>query len=444
MVMPSGMSMDFAITVVDADLASGRRTLAALRASGFANVQLLESTERWGAERPAQAAKTAPEVIVLSGKDRGRLLQELREQDGASECCVFVACANEAEEADSLGLEADEVFSMAAAAQVVQMRFRVGYKRALERHGFAELERSQNTLLEMRRLMRQRSLETQIQHSSQFLANLIDSAVDAIMAADMRGRVIVFNRGAEQLFGYKSDEVVGKMPVWKLYPDEVPGQVMRMLRSSSYGGVGRLEQVRREVRVRSGENVPVNMTSAMIYEDGQEVASVGIFSDLRDRIRIEQRLLQTQEQLQEQEQRSMLAELAGAAAHELNQPLTSIIGYAQLIQRTSELGARHLRYTDTIIEEADRMAEIVKKIGRITHYETVPYVGTTNIVDLDRSVEASQAESVPAVIIEEEEATARISLERIAETHEEEMRSPSDRAAQALVQQSRRDKNESR
>lgn len=295
-------------------------------------------------------------------------------------------------------------------------------------------------ILSFRDVAQQRSLEAQLQHSNQFMTNLIDSAVDAIIAVDMRGLVIVFNKGAERLFGFDSDEVVGKMSVSKLYPEGVPGQVMRMLRSGSYGGVGRLEQVRREVLVRGGENVPVNMTAAMIYEDGKEVASVGIFSDLRDRIRIEQRLLQAQEQLQEQEQRSMLAELAGAAAHELNQPLTSIIGYAQLIQRTSELGARHLRYTDTIVEEADRMAEIVKKIGRITHYETVPYVGSAHIVDLDRSIEASEAESVPALIFPEEEATARISLEQIAETHEEEMRAP----AETTMRQSHGDKNDGR
>ncbi len=287
-------------------------------------------------------------------------------------------------------------------------------------------------VLSFRDVSQQRSLEAQLQHSNQFLTNLIDSAVDAIIAVDMRGIVIVFNKGAETLFGYPASEVVGIMSVSKLYPDGVPGQVMRMLRSSSYGGAGRLEQIRREVVVRNGESVPVNMTAAMIYEAGQEVASVGIFSDLRDRIRIEQRLLQAQEQLQVQEQRSMLAELAGAAAHELNQPLTSIIGYAQLIQRTSELGANHLRYTDTIVDEADRMAEIVKKIGRITHYETVPYVGSANIVDLNRSIESSEAQSVPVLIFSEDEPTGRISLKQIADTQEEEMRAE----GEADVQQS--------
>ncbi len=295
-------------------------------------------------------------------------------------------------------------------------------------------------ILSFRDVSEQRLLEAQLQHSNHFLKNLVDSAVDAIIAVDMRGIVIVFNKGAETLFGYDASNVVGKVSVATLYPDGVPGQVMRMLRSNSYGGPGRLEQIRREVVVSGGESVPVNMTAAMIYEGGQEVASVGIFSDLRDRIRIEQRLLQAQEQLQVQEQRSMLAELAGAAAHELNQPLTSIIGYAQLIQRTSELGANHLRYTDTIVEEADRMADIVKKIGRITHYETVPYVGSTNIVDLDRSIEASESQAVPAIILPEDEPTGRISLKEIADKQEDEMRGPSS----TTVRQSGRDKGGSR
>lgn len=277
-------------------------------------------------------------------------------------------------------------------------------------------------ILSFRDVTHQRSLEAQLQQSSEFLSNLIDSAVDAIIAVDMRGKVIVFNQGAEQLFGHKTEDVVNKMMVSKMYPEGVPRQVIRMLRSESYGGVGRLEQIRREVLTVSGALVPVNMTASIIYDQGREVATVGIFSDLRDRIRIEQRLLQAQEQLQQQEQQSMLAELAGAAAHELNQPLTSIIGYAQLIQRTSELNAKHSRYTDTIVAEAERMAEIVKKIGRITHYETMAYVGSTNIVDLDASVEASESAPVAALLFQDEEPTARITLDQISESREREMR----------------------
>jgi hypothetical protein len=170
-----------------------------------------------------------------------------------------------------------------------------------------------------------------------------------------------------------------------------------MLRSTSYGGVGRLEQTRREIRTRAGEVIPVTMTASIVYEGDRETATVGIISDLRERIRIEQRLLQAQEKLQITEKQALVAELAGAAAHELNQPLTSIMGYAQLIQRQSQPGASHLRAVGIILSEAERMADIVKKIGRITKYETTEYVGTASIIDLDRST--AGPDSVPPGVI---------------------------------------------
>ena len=248
-------------------------------------------------------------------------------------------------------------------------------------------------ILTFRDVTAQRSLEGELRATKEFLERLIDSTVDAIVAADMRGNVILFNQGAERLYGYRADEVIGKLPVWELYDDGVPRQIMRMLRSTSHGGVGYLEQTRREIRAKGGALVPVNMTASIIYEAGREVATVGIFSDLRDRIRIEQRLLQAQEKLQLTEKQALVAELAGAAAHELNQPLTSILGYAQLIQRQSPGDAPHLRAVNVIREQAERMADIVKKIGRITKYETMPYVGGAAILDLERST-AGEAPSV--------------------------------------------------
>jgi len=254
-------------------------------------------------------------------------------------------------------------------------------------------------ILTFRDVTAERALETELVSTKEFLERLIDSTVDAIIAADMRGTVILFNQGAERLFGWRADEVLDKMPVWELYPEGVARQVMRMLRSTSYGGVGRLEQTRREIKMRDGEVVPVNMTASIIYEGDQEVATVGILSDLRERIRIEQRLLQAQEKLQVTEKQALVAELAGAAAHELNQPLTSIMGYAQLIQRQSSPDAAHLRAVGVILSEAERMAGIVKKVGRITKYETTEYVGGANIIDLDRST--SGTDSVPPMPLSE-------------------------------------------
>ena len=104
---------------------------------------------------------------------------------------------------------------------------------------------------------------------------------------------------------------------------------------------------------------------------------------------MEARLTEAQEELRAREKQALIAELAGAAAHELNQPLTSVMGYAELLKRRLERDSAPYAAAEVIYNEAERMAEIVRKIGKITRYETKSYVGHARILDLDRSAPAS-------------------------------------------------------
>ncbi|MDP8998913.1 MAG: hypothetical protein M3O46_02250, partial [Myxococcota bacterium] len=147
-----------------------------------------------------------------------------------------------------------------------------------------------------------------------------------------------------------------------------------------------------------GERIPVSLSAALLYEEKVPVGSVGIFTDLREKMRMEQRLAHAQEQILAQERQAIVAELAGAAAHELNQPLTSVMGYAELLKRRLQPDTAPYRASEIIFDEAERMAEIVRKIGKITKYETKSYVGRARILDLDRSAPSStpQLEEVTA------------------------------------------------
>ena len=80
-----------------------------------------------------------------------------------------------------------------------------------------------------------------------------------------------------------------------------------------------------------------------------------------------------------------MAELAGTAAHELNQPLTSVMGYGELLIRRLPAGTPERNAAQVIMQEAERMANLVRKIGKITRYETKSYVGDQRILDLDRA-----------------------------------------------------------
>jgi PAS domain S-box-containing protein len=209
--------------------------------------------------------------------------------------------------------------------------------------------------------------------------------VDGIIAADTKGRIIVYNKGAEAICGYSSDEALGGLNVRDLYPPGMARELMARLRSPEEGGKGRLPVSRLDIVAKSGERVPVSLSASIIYEGGREMASVGIFTDLRDRVRLERKLSDVETKLEESERNAVIVALAGTAAHELNQPLTSVMGYAELLRRKLKETDFAYRPVDIIYREAERMAEIVRKIGKITRYETKSYVGAARILDLDKA-----------------------------------------------------------
>ena len=228
-----------------------------------------------------------------------------------------------------------------------------------------------------------------ILESRAFLARLIDASRDAIIASDMRGTVLVFNDAAERITGWRGADLVGKVTVGDLYPAGRAKEIMRMLRSPENGGVGLAIGVETEILSRDRQPIPILLSAAIIYDDdGREIATTGFFTDLREQREMERRLKEAQAALIQTEKQAAIAELAGSAAHELNQPLTAVMGYAELLQRKLKNhppdDPMH-KIVATIYQEAERMAAVVRKIGRITRYESKSYVGGTRIVDLDKS-----------------------------------------------------------
>jgi PAS domain S-box-containing protein len=243
-------------------------------------------------------------------------------------------------------------------------------------------------VLSFRDVTEARALSEELRQTKEFLERLIDSTVDAIVAADIGGRVILFNQGAERIFDYEVKDVIGQMSIDDFFPAGVAETLMQQLRDQGDGGVGRLEMVRKEVVAKGGELVPVRVSASIIYEDTAEVGTVSIISDLRERLHMERRLVQAQERLVDAEKQALIAELAGTTAHELNQPLTSVMGYAELLLRRTPEDDSNRRGAEMILQECQRLADIVRKIGKITRYETKTYVGGTQILDLDKSSES--------------------------------------------------------
>jgi len=235
----------------------------------------------------------------------------------------------------------------------------------------------------------ERATEVELRRTTEFLERVIDSSVDAIVSSDMSGRVLLFNRAAARIFGYEPRDVIGKLNVERLYPAGVAREVMRKIRSADHGGPRRLEDYRVDMMSSRGETIPVNISAALIMDNDKPIGSVGVFTDVRDKIRMESRLQLAQEELREREKSLALAELAGTTAHELNQPLTGVIGYAEILMKQISADSPFAPALEVILSESQRMAGIVKKIGKITRYETRNYLGDTNILDLDKAAPES-------------------------------------------------------
>ncbi len=241
-------------------------------------------------------------------------------------------------------------------------------------------------ILTMRDVTKQRAIADELRQTKEFLERLVDSSVDAVIAANMHGVVILFNKAAEAIFGFSAPDIIGQMHVTQLYADPaLPFELMKKLRSSEYGGIGRLNTVRAEIVSRHKERIPVDMTASIIFEGSREVATVGIFTDLRARLNLERKLSDVEMRLIESEKTAVVVALAGTTAHELNQPLTSVMGYAELLKRKIKDDDPLARPVDIIYRESERMAEIVRKIGKITRFETKPYIGSARIIDLNKA-----------------------------------------------------------
>ena len=206
-------------------------------------------------------------------------------------------------------------------------------------------------------------IEDELRAANKFFTNLIESSVDGIMVTDMKGNIIIFNKGAEVLTEYTAEEVIGKIHITQIYPPGIAKEVMKKLRSSDYGGVGKLQPIQFNIVNKFGEEIPIHISAALIYDGaGREIASVGIFTDLRPRLTMEKKLQETHLQLVSSEKMASLGKLAAGIAHEINNPLGGILIYSSLMMEDLPEDDPKRGDLARIVQEAGRCKDIVKSL----------------------------------------------------------------------------------
>ena len=205
-------------------------------------------------------------------------------------------------------------------------------------------------------------LEEELRQSSAFLKNMINSAVDGVIAADRKGKIFIFNQSAAEVSGYSIAEALESLYIQSIYPDHGAWDVMKKLRSEDYGGKGKLKEYHVDILGKQGERIPISLYASIIYEGGQEVGSIGFFHDLRTRIRLKNELERAQIQLLQNEKMASLGKLAAGVAHQLNNPLGGIMLYSRLIQEEYELSEPARADLNRILKDAERCRDTVKEL----------------------------------------------------------------------------------
>ncbi|MDA3918729.1 MAG: ATP-binding protein [Deltaproteobacteria bacterium] len=215
-----------------------------------------------------------------------------------------------------------------------------------------------------------KNIEQELLQSHRFLKNLIKSAVDAIIAADMTGKILLFNDAACEICGYKVNEVIEKLNIQAIYPDNDAKRVMHILRSDKYGEKGVLRSFRVDIKKKSGEIIPISLNASIVYDDDKEVATLGFFHDLRETLKIEEELEKTRVQLLQSAKMASVGELAAGVAHQLNNPLGGITLYSQLLMEDYTLPDGAQQDLKRIIRDAQRCTDTVQELLKFSRQTT--------------------------------------------------------------------------
>ena len=214
----------------------------------------------------------------------------------------------------------------------------------------------------VRDITRLKNLEHTLRETEAFLTKIIHGSPVAIVAADRYANILLMNPAAEELFGYTQREAITQITVENLYPAGAAKSIMKQLLSNKLGGKGKLLSTHTTILNADGIEIPVELNASILYEDGMEVATVGIYKDLRSMIAMEEKLKKAAAQIVQSEKMASLGKLAAGVAHEINNPLTGILMYAHIAKDGLAENNTPRKELEYIIEDAERCSDIVNNL----------------------------------------------------------------------------------
>lgn len=199
------------------------------------------------------------------------------------------------------------------------------------------------------------------QSVKEYLESIINQTADAIHTTDMDGTVTSVNKAFEQLYGWKSHEVLGRK--LDMIPLEIQQEENERRKRLLAGE--RLASVETIRLCKDGNLIEVSIsTSPILDEEGNITSMVSVSRDVTERNRMEE-LLRRSEKL------TTVGQLAAGVAHEIRNPLTTLRGFLQLQQQTHKVKPDHI---SLMLSELDRINLIVSEFLILAKPQAVQFL----------------------------------------------------------------------
>jgi len=213
-------------------------------------------------------------------------------------------------------------------------------------------------------------LEKELRVTKDFQTNLIDNSIHGIIAIDEKGAIAIYNQAAENLLGYPQSDVLGDKDLEKYFPR----QFVEMILASHLGKeleTTRLVAQEASIKSKSGEDIPVRFSGAILYDQGKTVGAVGFYQDLRTFKKLER-------EKKESDRLAVIGQTVAGLAHGIKNILQGLEGGVFVVQTAIEDSDKALleRGWDMVQNNIRRISDLVKDLlsyskERVPQYEEV-------------------------------------------------------------------------
>ena len=210
----------------------------------------------------------------------------------------------------------------------------------------------------------------------------LDIAGVAFVALNRECRITLINQRGLEILEYKSEsDLLHRDWIETCIPKPLRNQVRGVFAQVMAGKTGPLECCENLVLTRSGKERIIAWNDIVLQDDiGNITGTLSSGEDVTEYRRAEQERMEMEGQLRQTQKLESIGTLASGVAHEINNPLTSIINYAQLIHDRTESDSFR-KFAGGIVEEGNRVAHIVKSLLAFSRHEKEQH-GLASMSDL--------------------------------------------------------------